>query len=66
MTVLFYFADINECETSVCQQICTNTEGSFSCACNDGFELADDQRSCDGRPFVSAITALSYCWLIHI
>ena len=31
--------DINECTqgTHTCTQSCTNTEGSFQCACNSGF-----------------------------
>lgn len=34
------FADIDECGTdaSSCSQICINTEGSYDCSCNDGYE----------------------------
>ena len=41
---LFHFADIDECNTFVedaCSQVCINNEGSFSCACNDGYETSD-------------------------
>lgn len=34
------FSDINECENSTCQNggRCTDSEGSFSCSCTDGWE----------------------------
>ncbi|KAI8503921.1 hypothetical protein Bbelb_179890 [Branchiostoma belcheri] len=39
--------DQDECETSDCQQLCTNTPGSFMCGCQEGYLLLDDRRSCD-------------------
>lgn len=45
-------ADINECESKegkVCEQICENYDGSFSCQCEEGFTLDDDNYSCTGR-----------------
>ncbi|GCB77993.1 hypothetical protein scyTo_0015748 [Scyliorhinus torazame] len=51
----FFFADIDECATNTanCQQICTNTIGSFNCSCNPGFStnvtntsLCDDIDEC--------------------
>ena len=46
---IFNPADINEC-TGVhsCQQLCVNTEGSYTCNCMDGFTLAEDGRNCTG------------------
>ncbi len=42
--------DINECEgVNDCQQLCTNMEGSYSCNCTQGFDLADDGRNCTGN-----------------
>jgi len=40
--------DIDECATANgwCEQSCTNTEGSWSCGCNDGYVLAEDQMRC--------------------
>ena len=41
--------DINECEGyNDCHQICTNTEGSYYCSCDNGFVLAADNRTCTG------------------
>jgi hypothetical protein len=39
--------DANECtNNTLCQQVCVNTPGSFSCACNAGYTLLPDLRSC--------------------
>ncbi|XP_055860226.1 fibrillin-2-like, partial [Biomphalaria glabrata] len=40
--------DIDECnETRPCEQKCTNTEGSFLCACSEGYRLSyEDQSTC--------------------
>jgi hypothetical protein len=42
------FTDINECESSSnnCQQICTNTEGSFMCSCQAGFTSSTSGATC--------------------
>jgi hypothetical protein len=41
--------DFDECgvDNGGCEQICTNTIGSFNCTCNAGFELAYDRRTCN-------------------
>jgi len=41
-------ADIDECLSSPCGQICTNTAGSYQCSCNNGYELDSDGITCDG------------------
>ena len=45
------YTDIDECAMlpNPCDQICTNSEGSFVCSCNDGYVLDDDQTSCNGK-----------------
>ena len=51
------FSDINECEddTDDCEQICTNTEGSFDCSCMSGFTLDDNGKNCTGESFTKVI-----------
>ncbi|XP_019645245.1 PREDICTED: fibropellin-3-like [Branchiostoma belcheri] len=43
--------DINECSPNngrgPCEQLCTNTDGSFTCSCNDGYVLNQDGLHCD-------------------
>ena len=44
-------ADVDECAIGrdLCDQVCINTVGSYSCACNDGYELAANKRKCRGQ-----------------
>ena len=41
-------ADIDECaeKTSGCEQKCTDNDGSFTCSCNEGYTLKDDNITC--------------------
>ena len=56
---------------SMCQQICINTPGSYRCACQNGFQLALNGRSCEqiSRPQPSprksylCPSLLCVCWL---
>ena len=49
-------ADVDECSPlpsanssmATCEHQCTNTDGSFFCACDEGFVLAVDGQSCLG------------------
>ena len=45
---MLYCIDINECELGVCDQNCNNTNGSFTCSCEEGYNMNTDNRSCDG------------------
>ncbi len=40
--------DIDECSGTShgCDQICTNTPGSYICDCNSGYRLGADKRGC--------------------
>lgn len=41
--------DIDECknqEMPVCDQLCLNEQGSYRCACQEGYQLSADGRSC--------------------
>ena len=54
----FYLSDINECSTSNggCEQICTNTYGSFECSCKKGFLLLADDFRCEGIVLITMYT----------
>ena len=43
--------DINECETSNggCEQMCSNTIGSFACSCDVGYQLDRNGFNCNGK-----------------
>ena len=52
-------ADFNECRqesTNACEQVCVNTPGSYSCACNVGYRLNADGRTCQGTTTCSINT----------
>ncbi|CAH1801127.1 unnamed protein product [Owenia fusiformis] len=42
--------NINECELGIdgCSGGCTDMDGSFKCSCGAGFQLGNDQKSCQG------------------
>ena len=48
--ITYFNADIDECgeDSDNCNQTCTNTEGSFTCECNDGYLLDSDGTTCNG------------------
>ena len=53
----YLFPDIDECLAGGdnCDQICTNTDGSFTCSCYDGYKLQSDKHSCEcGDTFTTA------------
>ena len=43
-----HFVDLNECATDDhdCEHTCVNTEGSYECACDEGYYLWTDERTC--------------------
>ena len=51
------YTDINECLCSDhgCQQWCNNTDGSYICSCDAGYELNDNGKTCDGMDFLAYI-----------
>ena len=47
---IYFCLDIDECTagTHDCDQVCTNTDGSFTCSCNSGYTLDSNGRRCNG------------------
>lgn len=43
-----WLSDVDECEKKPCDNICTNTVGSYKCECNEGFVMKDGQEKCKG------------------
>lgn len=45
---LCYIVDINECLTvpGACSQGCINTEGNYTCKCNEGYKKRKDGKTC--------------------
>ena len=43
-------SDIAECDedNGGCEQICTNTEGSYECSCRNGYVLDGNGHNCSG------------------
>ena len=66
--------DEDECDIYTnCQHSCVNTEGSFHCDCNDGYELASDGYSCNDNQsaatceqFLTSTTIIIIILLIFI
>ncbi|CAO2585471.1 Tolloid-like protein 2 [Lemmus lemmus] len=45
-----FFKEVDECswpDHGGCQQHCVNTLGSYTCACDPGYELAADRKACE-------------------
>lgn len=49
-------ADVNECEANICEQLCNNFDGGYSCDCNAGYNLAQDGSSCSGKQNIEDMT----------
>ena len=51
LVVYFSLTDNNEClvNNGDCEHTCTNSEGNFSCSCNTGYSLDDNERNCTGE-----------------
>ena len=53
MVLLFFvythFTDIDECRENrhLCDHVCTNQNGSYSCSCHEGYDM-DWRNSCTG------------------
>ena len=51
--MFIHISDINECTGEYynggCDHTCTNSEGSYGCVCNAGYELAQNLMGCLGE-----------------
>nr|AEP25603.1 bone morphogenic protein 1 [Holothuria glaberrima] len=56
-----FFADMDECESNNggCQHVCTNTLGSYSCSCRNGFTLHENRHDCKESKCQKEITAVT-------
>ncbi|KAM8743208.1 bone morphogenetic protein 1-like isoform 3-T3 [Acanthopagrus schlegelii] len=57
-----FFKEMDECsrpDNGQCEQRCMNTLGSYRCACDPGYELAADRRSCETAACGGFITKLN-------
>lgn len=50
----FIASDIDECasDSHGCDQMCTNTDGSYECWCDKGYLLDADGHTCEGTLYV--------------
>ncbi len=51
VVIIIYLPDINECllNTDNCEHSCMNAEGTYTCDCDDGFQLVSDGIHCSGQ-----------------
>ena len=49
-SLIILYTDINECalNNGGCQHKCINTDGSYYCSCDTGYDLQQDKLSCQG------------------
>ena len=47
---MYFLSDIDECalNATLCEQLCINTDGSYTCACNEGHQLIEGTNQCQG------------------
>ena len=53
------YPDVDEClsDNGGCDHSCTDSDGSYTCSCNNGYQLNSDGHKCDGKQaFVIATT----------
>ena len=42
-----------------CNHTCTNSVGSYTCFCNDGYELNFDDHACDGMIWIDKLMKIT-------
>ena len=66
--IYLFHADIMECQNGMhnCSQRCIELEGGFSCACDEGYQLEDDEVSCIGTKLYVPERVMRYRYLHQI
>ena len=66
--LLQFYTDHNEClsGTHVCEQLCENSHGAYTCSCKNGYRLATaNNRTCDGINTVNIMHLMLFdCYTI--
>ena len=62
-----FCADIDECAMNSCGDngVCSNTVGSFNCACNDGFSQ-NETKFCTGVLFIIQLTYVCISYITSV
>ena len=52
--------DINECNNNPrpCEDVCTNTEGSYQCSCSNSSEYITEEGNCTGNVLIAIYKCL--------
>ena len=64
---LALISDTNECSIANggCEDVCINTNGSYLCDCQDGFELSTDGHNCTGM-LITTVDMDALLWQVYI
>ena len=59
----FVYSDIDECslDNTLCQQLCLNNDGGYTCACFNGFKLIEGTNQCEGNNILVYLRVLTIC-----
>ena len=66
---VFLVSDVDECleDNGGCSDDCVDTDGSYHCTCQDGYQVGADLKTCQGKTtshwFSVRFISLSLSWL---
>ena len=62
LTSLYTHSDNNEClsDNGGCDHNCTDSDGSYTCSCNNGYQLNNDGHTCEGLQIISICNNCNY------